>query len=309
MSILKAFSSGIRRATSEPRMVVALYVINLLIALPLAMAFRAVLEAGFGASMAPAELMRGLDFTVFVDFMNVHAEEVSAVLRQVSWAIALFMLINSFLAGGILTVLRNEQGKYSTSEFFSGCGKYFGRFLRLFVVIAIVLVVLVVIMTFILAILSKVFIDDSTSEVTVIVLIIAQIKLFFFPVMLLLMIADYSKISIVVKDERKVLKAAWQSTKFVFSHFFRTFGLELLMLLVVIVLFTIYALLDLAIGMTTGLTIIVMLIIQQLFMISRAWSKVFFFAGEMSLYQRLQPVVVSTVEGAGAASVTELPKP
>jgi hypothetical protein len=290
-------------------MVLALYVINLLIALPLAMAFRAVLEAGFGASMAPLELMRGLDFTAFVDFMNVHVEELSAVFRQISWAIALFMLINSFLAGGILAVLRNEHDKYSISEFFAGCGKYFGRFLRLFFVLAIVLVVLVVVMTFILAILSKVFYDDSTSEVTYIVLTVVQIKLFFFPVMLLLMIADYSKISIVVNDERKVLKAAWLSTKFVFSHFFRTFGLELLMLLVVIVLFTIYALLDLAIGMTTGLTIIVMLIIQQLFMISRAWSKVFFFGGEMSLYQILQPVVHPIVEGAGAPLVTDPLKP
>ncbi|MBF8294122.1 MAG: hypothetical protein HW389_667 [Bacteroidetes bacterium] len=309
MSILKAFSSGIRRATSEPRMVLALYVVNLLMALPLAMAFRAVLVSGFGASMAPVELMRGLDFTVFVDFMNVHVEEVSAVLRQISWAIALFMLINSFLAGGILAVLRNEHDKYSISEFFAGCGKYFGRFLRLFFVFAIVLVVLVLIMTFILAMLSKLFIDDSTSEVTYIVLTIVQIKLFFLPVMLLLMIADYSKISIVVNDGRKVLKAAWQSTKFVFSHFFRTFGLELLMLLVPIALFAIYVLLDLAIGMTTDLTIIVMLIIQQLFMVSRAWSKVFFFAGEMSLYQSLQPVVYSTVEGAGAPLVIEPLKP
>jgi hypothetical protein len=308
MSILKACSFGIRRATSEPRMVIALYVINLLIALPLAMAFRAVLVAGFGASMAPVELMRSLDFTAFADFMNVHSEEVSAVLRQVSWAIALSMLINSFLAGGILTVLRNERGTYSISEFFTGCGMYFARFLRLFFVFAILLVVLAASMTFILATLSKLFIEDATSEVTVIVLTIVQIKLFFLPVMLLLMIADYSKISIVVNNERKVLKTVWRSMKFVFSHFFRTFGLELLMVLVVILSFAIYALLDLAIGMTTNLTIIVVLIIQQLFMVSRAWSKVFFFAGEMSFYQSLQPVVCSTVEGAGAPVVTEPPK-
>lgn len=309
MSILKAFSNGIRRAISEPRMVLVLYVVNLLMALPIAMAFRAVLVSGFGASMAPAEMMRGLDFTTFVDFMNVHVEEVSAVLRQISWAIAVFMLINSFLAGGILTVLRNEHGKYSISEFFGGCGTYFARFLQLFFVFAIVLFVVVLIMTFILAVLSKVFFEDSTSEVAFIVFTIVQIILFLLPVILLLMIADYSKISIVVNNERRVLKTAWRSTKFVFNKFFRTFGLELLMLLVPIVLFAFYLLLDLAIGMTTDLTIIVMLIIQQLFMVSRAWSKVFFFAGEMSLYQNLQPVVFSTVEGVGAPSVTELLKP
>ncbi|MCX6133703.1 MAG: hypothetical protein NTU47_07820 [Ignavibacteriales bacterium] len=309
MSILRAFSNGIRRATTEPRMVLALYIVNLLMALPVALAFRDAMVAGFGASMAPAGLMGGLDFTVLSDFMNFHAAELSAVFRQITWAIVVYMLVNSFLAGGVLTILRKEYGGYSTSEFFEGCGTYFGRFLRLFVVCAIVLLLLVLIMTLFLAMLSSVFIEDSASEVTTVVFTMVQIVLFFLPVVLLLMIADYTKISIVVNNERRVLKTAWRSMKFVFSHLFKTFGLELLMLLVPVVLFAIYALLDLAIGMTTNLTIVVMLVIQQLFIASRAWTKVLFFEGERSMFESLQPVVYANIEGAGNPLAAEPVKP
>ena len=97
------------------------------------------------------------------------------------------------------------------------------------------------------------------------------------------------KIVVVVQDEHSMLKTAWRSTKLVFRHFFRTFGLQLLMVLVPVVLFVIYMWLDLSIGMTSGMTILVMFVFQQLFIVSRAWTKVFFFAGEVSLDHSLQP--------------------
>jgi hypothetical protein len=103
------------------------------------------------------------------------------------------------------------------------------------------------------------------------------------------MVADYAKILVVVHNEHSMLKTSWRSMKLVFRYFFRTFGLELLMVLVPIVLFVIYLWLDLSIGMTSALTILLMFILQQLFIITRAWTKVFFFAGELSLYYGLQP--------------------
>ncbi len=68
------------------------------------------------------------------------------------------------------------------------------------------------------------------------------------------------------------------------------------MLLVALVLFAVYLEIDLTIGMTTGATILVMFIIQQLYLVSRAWTKVFFFAGELALYQSLQPITSPIVE-------------
>ncbi len=305
MSITRAFSSGLRRATAEPRMVLVLYIVNLLIALPVAMAFRSVLQAGFGSSMAPSTLMGSLDFTTWQDFITAHGDELSAVFRQIFWVMIVFMLINTFLAGGILTVLKDSRGKYTASSFFGGCGAYLGRFLRLLVLFVIVLLLVALLSGGIVGFVGQALTENATSELTYIWVQVAMSIVFMVPMMIVLMIADYAKVSVVLNDERSMLKSAWKSTTFVFRHFFKTIGLELLMLLVPILLFAAYLLIDLSIGMTSDLTIVLLMVFQQLFMASRAWTKVLFFEGELSMYESLQPVVFSNVEGAGSSFVTE----
>ena len=57
INILNAFSNGFRRSGSEIKMALVIYVLNLLLAIPLALAFRSALAAGFGMSLAPEQLI------------------------------------------------------------------------------------------------------------------------------------------------------------------------------------------------------------------------------------------------------------
>jgi hypothetical protein len=296
MSILQAWSSGFRRGLAEPKMTVLLYVLNFLLAIPLALACRAVLSDGLGSSMAPSNLMPGLDYTVWQDFSNVHGQELSAIIGQLSWIILLSMLLNTFLSGGILSELCAERKKFSASSFFAGCGNFFFRFFRLFLIFGVLLFVTAFLLMGILVAAVDALTENSTSEITEVWVGVIAAVIFLIPVVLLLMIADYAKVSVVVHDDRSMVKTAWRALKFVIGHLLGTFGLEVLMLLVPLVLFAVYLKLDLAIGMTTGTTIIVMVIIQQLFLLSRAWTKVFFLAGELAYYQSLQPTVMPVVE-------------
>lgn len=288
MSIIQAFSSGVRRATSEPKMTFVLYIVNLLLAIPLALAARSVMIAGFGASLAPAQMLPGLDFTVFQDFMNLNSANLQTVLGQVLSVLVLSMLLQTFLAGGILTVLQDQEKKYSASSFFKGCGTYFFRFFRLFLLFGVILLVVALVVAVIIAALSEAMMENSTSEITDFWIRIAACVVFLFPVMLMLMAADYAKIHMVLRDEHSALRSCGKGFAFVFKRFPAAVGLELLMLLIPLLLFGIYIWLDLAIGMTTAVTILVMFVIQQIFMILRAWMKVFFFGGEMTLYRGLQ---------------------
>ena len=130
MSITQAFLNGVRRAASEPKMIFVLYLMNLLLAVPLALAIRSVMITGFGDSLAPAQMMGSLDFTVFQDFLNLHDANLQTVLGQVLSVLVLSMLLQTFLAGGILAVLQDQQKKYSSPSFFKGCGTYFFRFFK-----------------------------------------------------------------------------------------------------------------------------------------------------------------------------------
>ena len=305
MKILQSFTTGLRRASSEPKMVLVLYLLNVLFAIPLAMAWRSALDLGLGRSMDSSQLMQGLDFLVLQDFMNLHREALSAVLAQMSWAVFVFMLVNTFLAGGILAVVSFPGGKFSASTFFSGCAKYFGRFLRLFIVFVILLAVVGLLMAGICGFLAQALTQNAVSEITYIWVTIAAIVLFLIPMMLIIMIADYAKVSVALSDEHAMLKTVGRSAKFVFRHLFGTIGLELLMLLIPISLFAVYLFLDLSIGMATELTIVLMFVIQQGFMVLRAWTKVFFLTGELEFYKTLQPVVNSTTAGDTQAAASE----
>jgi hypothetical protein len=296
MSTLYAWITGFLRSIAEPKMTTLLYVVNLLLAIPLALACRSVLSDGLGSSLAPSNLMSGLDYTVWQDFSNIHAQELSAVIGQLSWVLLLSMFINTFLSGGILSELRARRDKFSASSFFAGCGNYFLRFFRLFLIFGVSLCVFAAFMFVIVGGAVSALIENATSEITDYWVRVGGAVLFLIPVILLLMIADYAKIRVVVNGDRSMLKTAWRATKFVLDRLLRTFSLEMLMLLIPLILFAVYLKIDLAIGMTTGTTILVMFVIQQLFLLSRAWTKVFFFAGEMALYLSLQPIASPVVD-------------
>jgi len=286
-------------------MVLVLYALNVLFAVPLAMAWRSALDAGLGRSMDSAILMNGLDFSVLQDFMNLHREALSAVLSQVTWAVLTYMLLNTFLSGGILTILKSPNNKFTASTFFAGCATYFGRFLRLFILFAVVLVVVGLITALLCGFLAQALTANATSEISYLWTTVGAFVLFLVPMTLIMMIADYTRVRSVVSGDQKMLRAAWQSMGFVFRHFFGTIGLELLMLLIPVALFVIYILLDLSIGMSSDGTIILMFVLQQLFMVSRAWSKVLFYGGELEFYGSLQPVVYPTDAGAPTQYVAE----
>jgi len=74
-------------------------------------------------------------------------------------------------------------------------------------------------------------------------------------------------------------------------------------LLVPIVLMITYMLPDVSIGLTSGMTLLVIFAHQQLFIVSKAWTRVFFFAGELSFSHGLQPFgEQSTLKASGIPS-------
>lgn len=191
-------------------MALLLYVTNLLLAVPLALACRAVLAAGFGASMAPANLMGGFDYTAWQDFSSAHGQELSAIIRQLSWLILIAMLLNAFLSGGILGQLRAGKQKFSASIFFAGCGNYFLRFFRLFLLFGFSFFLVAIVLAGILGAAGDALTANATSEITVFWVRVAAAVIFLVPVIIVLMIADYAKIIVVVKDDRSMLKTAWR---------------------------------------------------------------------------------------------------
>jgi len=295
MTFMRALFAGIRMANSAGRVILTLYVLNLLLAIPIALGFRATVTAAFGGSMGPGNLVEGFDFTVVQDFMNRHGEEIQPLSRQMAGFAFLSMLLSTFLAGGTLSFLREKNGSFSAEAFFKGCGKYFSRFFRLFLIFGILLILLAVILSVGLGTAFTQVAEGASSEVTAFAAFIAVGMAFLLPVMLLMMAADYAKVITVAHDARSMAGVTSDAVRFILKNFFPAVSLQLMLLLLALLLIAAYWGFEGLIGMTSSLSIVVVFLVQQVFMTLRMWVRVTFFAGETTLYEARKPQPVSFI--------------
>jgi hypothetical protein len=290
MKIFSAFKTGLHWTNQSKRMVLFLYIINFVFAAVLALPFRSALKAGLGNSMSAEQLLYKFDYTLFIDFMNKHGERISTVFTQVLWVALFYVFVNTLLAGGILAVLRSDDRKFSMKSFFAGCGIYFFRFLRLFLVS-----LLFFLLAFILySILNGIFgalTSNATSEVLPFILTIVALVFFLFLISIVVMIFDYAKIATVVNDSTAMFKTAWGAVKFVARNFGKTLALQYSIFLILVIFTLIYLLIDDMIGMTAPLAIFLMFIVQQVSISLRLWIRILSFASELALYEGLRPAV------------------
>jgi hypothetical protein len=289
MTFMRAFITGVRRANSALRLVLLLYAVNLLLAVPIALGFRATVAAAFGRSTGPESLIQEFDYTVVQDFMDHHGSEIAPLFRQLVGFAFVSMLLSTFLAGGTLSLLREQNGGFSAEAFFRDCGKYFARFFRLFLIFGILLILLTVILSAGLGAALSQMADNADSEVGTFAAFLGAGLAFVLPAMLLMMAADYAKIITVTHDARSMAGAARDAFRFILSNFFPAVGLQLALLALALLLIAAYWGIEGLLGMTSPLSIAVVFLIQQIFMVSRMWTRVTFFSGEMMLYRERKP--------------------
>jgi len=289
MKFSKALTSGFQHSRRSLRVVLLLYGINFLLAVPFALAFRSALIAGFGDSMSVEALVKDSDATAFSDFMKFHGPRISSLFREVMWLTLLYMLVNTLTGGGVISSL-NETQPFLLSKFLENCGKFFARLLRLFVILAVVLALFGLIWFFVVGFIFAMVTSDASFEKPVAIWFFVTVAVFLFPIMLLIMAGDYAKIAAVVNDETRMWKAFWRSLKFVFKNFFSTVALQISILLVLATAVVLYWLIEGQIGMTSGVTILVAFLIQQASVAFKIGTRVWTFAGELALYKNVSAV-------------------
>ena len=284
MITLNALTDGLRSTNKSYRIVILLYVINLLIAAILAWGLESILASTLGNSMSLERLVKDFDATVYSDFMFKDGGKVNAILSQLTWLILLYSLINTLLGGGTFAALKFPEDKFSLRLFFENCGKYFFRFFRLFLVFGVVLALLSFTLIAIFGVIYSVVTANAVSEVVPFTLAIVLLLLFLFVVAIIVVMSDYAKVATVVHDTRSMLKTAWRAVKFVFRHFLSTVGFQLSIIIVVVAATVLYLLIEDKVGMATPFTILVMVLAQQASVGFKIYTRVWTFAGEIEIF-------------------------
>ncbi len=236
-----AFVDGLMRVKHAPWLVIGVWLATVLVALPFAMMLQALIGDHLGASVVAESVAKGVDFDWWNEFLaqtsGVGVSFVPAILGfaavmknlstvvdlpglplVIGIAVSVHMLVSLFLAGGVLDRLARDRS-IGAGAFFSACGIYAARFLRLAIIATAVYWVLFV--PYHGWLFDRVYpavIEGLTDERAAFFYRVGLYAAFLAPVLLVNLIVDYAKVRAVVEDRRSMIGAVAAGWRFVRRH-------------------------------------------------------------------------------------------
>lgn len=307
MKSTAALTDGVRLVNRAPVILACVYFVTLLSALPFSLVMRQALESHLGSSMMAEQVARGVNLQWWSEFaartgplgrtFEVTIIGFAAVLDNLStladanrrpmpilWAGALYLVLWLFLSGGILDRYARRRPTRSY-EFFTACGVYFVRFLRLAPIAALAYYVLFAIVHPLL--LDQVYgelIRDVSVERNAFFLRLGLYLLFGVLLMTVNAVLDYAKVRAVVEDRRSMIGALAAGARFVRRNARAVAGLYLLNTGLFVILLVLYALVAPG-AEATGAAMWLGFLVSQVYLAGRLWIRLVFFASETALFQ------------------------
>jgi hypothetical protein len=307
LSTVAVLRDGIRRVNRAPVVIACVFLVTLLAALPFSIMMRDALRTHLGNSMVAEQVAQGVNvqwwseftaqtgrlgktfqpsiigFAAVLDNLSAFADGEMRAAPLVMLG-AGYLLLWLFLTGGVLD--RYARARPTRShEFFTACGVYFARFLRLAPLIALAYYVLfAVVHPMLVDTLFAELTRDVTVERTAVFMKLGLYAVFGVLVALVSIVFDYAKVRAVVEDRRSMIGAIAAGARFARRHAAAVAALYLLTGCLFVALLVLYAIAAPGAG-STGAGMWLGVAISQLYLLGRLWLRLVFFASETALFQ------------------------
>ena len=307
-SAVTAFRDGVRRVNSAPILVIGMSALTLLMALPLALALGAMLEAHLGHSLAAETALTGTNLDWWQEFyaqatglgttfvpsiigFGAVLDNVSGLLDNLPLATTIvgattaWMIAWSFLSGGILD--RYARNRPTRSHgFFAACGTHVWRFARLGLIAWLgYLILFGAVHGWLFELTYPALTREMTVERTAFAVRLAGYAVFGLLLAACNLIFDYARVRIVVEDRRSAIGAVVASTRFVRRHAGRVVGLTLLNAAALVLVVGLYAVLSPG-APGSGPAMWLTLALGQFYIFVRHYLKLVSYASDTALFQR-----------------------
>ena len=277
--------SGFKQTWGNKRMIFVFYLVNLILGLAIMIPIAGLVDSYIGKSLMRESLGVGFDFDFLFEFLGDNQVGISSVQNLFILIPLLFAFTTLFLSGGAFAAFVGSV-KHKPSEFWGNCARYFGRFMRLALMSIPILAILFSIRLLADGAARLIFGADPYENVAYWFGVI-KIGLGFIGILLFGLVFDYSRIYIVVNDERKSRLALWRAIKFAARNIGRTLTLALILFLTGIVILFIYYHLSNLFTSPHFAIIVCLVILQQLYILWRVILRLTFYSGQMSLYKKI----------------------
>jgi hypothetical protein len=313
MKVILNLVKGLKKTGRIPRMVVTLFLINFAFSLVLAVPIYHSLQESFGSSLVGERMAKGFDYLWWQEFRDEARGLDStfrpsvigkgALLDNLQYLVqmrflelpssililgAIYLIFHTFLAGGILSVLRPENPRFTLGVFFQEAGTYFFRFFLLMLLSwALFLIIGLVYSLVFLPVMARVT-ENAISEVGPFGLGILFSVIVLFLVFFVQMVFDYARIRLVLEDETDIPLTVGRAFGFVFRHLGSTLGLYYMLFLLTVVVSILYVLLKEIIPQSHLLTVLLAFFVQQSFMFALIWIRCWLYSSQIELFRYLK---------------------
>ena len=313
MKIFINFGKGFITTGKTTKMVLFLFLINLLFSLILGIPMYNSLKNSLGASEAGNKMVESFDYIWWEEFRD-EAQGLErtftpaiigkgAILTNLESLIQMsyfsappllvgfvlfYIILHTFLAGGILSTFNQDEPRFAAKEFLQGAGSHFLRFFGLMLFSWLFLFVInKIIQNVFLPIIVDIS-SNSYSEIAPFLLMLALNVITLFLLFFVQMVFDYARIKVVLEDENNIFKASGKAFQFVFKHPFSTLGLFYLIFFLNIVVTVSYILVKEIIPQSDILTVVAAFFLHQLFIFALVWIRCLLYASQWELYRYLK---------------------
>jgi hypothetical protein len=303
-----SWRDGLRRVAAAPALIVGMYFITLVAALPLALSLRDALQNHLGSSLAAGEAADGVNYDWWQEFTSqatgigttftptiigfaTTLDSVSGLLdrRALSTPIALtlgvYLAAWMFVTGGILD--RYARGRrVGAFAFFAASGTFFFRFIRLNIAAAVSYWFL---FTYVHDwLFAKWYVNvtrDLPVERTVFYWRVLMYAIFTALVAAATLAFDYAKVRAVVEDRRSMVGALFAALRFILRNPSRVLALYAINAVLFLTVIAVWGLINQGAG-GAGVWMWAGVAVSQGYILARLVVKLQVLASETALFQR-----------------------
>lgn len=309
MNVSTAIRHGLRQAVSSPKLLLLLWLVNLLCAVPMSLMMRQALADSFGSSLVSRGMLEGFDLGWHAEYESRAGGFESTFQPTVSgpgpvldnleawWSGGLFeatpgliaaglgyALLWAFLLGGVLDHL--ARGRALALDRFAGAGgRYLPRFVGLALLSGVAYFLIYKLAAWVYRRIAEAS-GDVTVERTVFAWVLLAAVLTVALMSVVRMVFDYAKIA-AVTEERSGLASAARGLRFVFHHPLQTFGVYFGLTAAGALLLALGLLLAPGTGQSTLLSIVFVFVLGQVYLIARLVFRVTVLGAQMNLFREL----------------------
>lgn len=293
-------------------MVLLLFVINLAFSLILAVPLYHSLKSSFGNSMVGEKMAKGFDYLWWEEYRDqsqglelsfrpsligkgalLDNLECLVQMRLFDLPSSLFILIlvyillHTFLAGGILSVFNQEEPQFAMKEFFGGARRHFLRFFLLLLLSWLFFGAVGFALRNGLYLILDDIAENSLTELTPFYLGLLFHVLILFLIFLIQMVFDYARIQIVMENGKDIVLASVKALRFVFRHPGLTLGIYYMIFFSSVLISILYVLIRGLMPQSTFFAIFLAFLLQQLLVFALIFLRCWLYSSEMELYRYL----------------------